>query len=100
MRTALHWLVVSLSLSAASSELAHGFGSKRPARPAREVCVLGESGCLCFDARLDEDKRSYIRPYTKKFTDGGCLDFIATNPVDYDAGEEWIARNCFGPPRK
>lgn len=97
MRSALLLLVVLLNLSA-SNCLA--FGSKRPVRPVREVCVLGESGCMCFDPRLDPEKQSYIRPYDKKFTEGGCLDFVATNIIDYDAGEEWIAKNCFGPPRK
>lgn len=95
MRNGRFWLAVCLSLSAISC--AHAFGPKRPERPAREICILGVSGCVCFDPRLSKDRQNYIRPYDRPWGDGGCLDFIATNVVDHDAGEEWIARNCLGP---
>jgi hypothetical protein len=90
-RTVLKWLAVSLLLSSVTSCAALGFGHSRPKQPPRELCILGDAGCLCFDPRLPVDQQSYVRPYPQ------CLNYIATNPVDYDAGQEWITRNCYGP---
>lgn len=91
MRRALILLGASLNLSAACS-CAHAMGKpQRPHQPPREVCVIGDAGCLCFDPRLPVDQQSYRRTFAE------CVNYIATNPVDYDAGQEWVARNCFGP---
>ncbi len=91
IRSALFMLSACLILSAVSS-CAHGFGRPaRPKQPPRELCILGDSGCVCFDPRLPADRQTYILPYEQ------CRNYVATNPVDYDAHQEWVSRNCFGP---
>lgn len=91
IRLALILFVVCLSLSVACS-CAWAFGRpKRPDQPPRELCVVGDAGLVCFDPRLPVDKQSYVLPFPES------VNYIATNPVDYDAGQEWVARNCLGP---
>lgn len=93
-RTALRWLAACLLLSSVTSCAALGFGRPaRPVQPPRELCILGDSGCLCFDPRLPVDQQSYLRSFSD------CRNYVATNPMDYDSQQEWISRNCNGPRR-
>jgi hypothetical protein len=94
-RIVLTWLVGFLSLSVGlGSCAAFGLGGPKPPRqPPRELCILGDSGCICFDPRLPEGKQSYVLTYAE------CRNYVATNPADYDAGQEWISRQCFGPKK-
>ena len=105
MRRGLALLVASVSLSVASSACAFG-PKKRPPQPKREVCLLGDLGAICFDPRFDEPPAGtfpiscerngerdtcYIRPYPE------ALNYHAYSPADYDALQEWIRSQCFGP---
>lgn len=99
------WLLLSTALNSCA---AFGFGRARPIdRPAREVCILGDAGCICTDSRLagrippgtsDLGQGVYLRGY--KAGEGSCLNFIATNAADNDALSEWTSRNCYGPPKR
>lgn len=89
-KTALQWLSVCLVLSSASSCAALGFGRKQPTQPPKELCIIGDAGCLCFDPRMPPEQGSYTRPFPE------CVNYIATNPMDYDAQQAWIAAQCWG----
>jgi hypothetical protein len=102
MRNALVWLVVLVSLSGSSSACA--FGKKRPPQPEREVCFIGDAGCICFDPRFDEipagtypiacDRGNgvcYVRPLEL------CENYQAYSPQDYNALQGWIKEQCHGP---
>jgi hypothetical protein len=111
-RRGLAWLVVLASLSVASSACAFG-PKKRPPQPEREVCFVGEYSCACYDPRFDsappgttpiscdEDGRlqekssgngaCYLRPFAL------CRNYQAYSPADYDALQEWVSGQCFGP---
>lgn len=69
-------------------------GKKPPAleQPEAEVCVLGDSGCICFDPRLPVDQQSYVRSFQE------CKNYVATNVTDYNAKQDWIRANCWGRP--
>jgi len=108
MRRGLVWLVVFLSWSVSSSACA--LGKKRPPQPEREVCFIGDQDCICYDPRFNEppagmlpiacDREGeetqgrdtcYIRPIV------ACRNYQAYSPADYDALQEWLSRNCYGP---
>jgi hypothetical protein len=57
-------------------------------RPEAEICVLGDAGCICHDPRLPKEQQDYTRTFKE------CINYIATNPDDYQAGEEWVLRHC------
>lgn len=99
-------------------------------QPPAESCILGNAGLICFDSRLSKvpagttqmacnqsvqlqmvidqvlnsqatlEQREmaagvcYVRPYLRS------LNYVATNPGDDNAQQEWIFRNCYGPPKK
>lgn len=110
MRNGLVCFVASLSLSVSFSACAFG-PKKRPPQPEREVCLIGDAGCICFDSRFEEappgtypiscgdDERlasrgdgvCYIRPFPE------CRNYHAYSPADYDAVQEWIRNQCYGP---
>lgn len=106
-RTAWLWFSVLLSLSVGSNACA--LGKKRPEQPPREVCLLGDAGCVCYDPRFSEPPigaqpipckparagTCYIRPYAEG--PGTCRNYQAMGPVDYDADQEWKKENCWGP---
>lgn len=108
MNSALISFAVSLCLSvAANGCAAWGFGRARPvARPEREVCILGDAGCICTDRRINVTPPGAVDlgqgVYLRKFApgQGSCINYIATNAADNDALSEWIGRNCYGPPRR
>ena len=106
MLTGLKWLVALACLNSVTSCAALGFGHKRPVQPPREVCLIGNAGCVCFDSRLSAppvdttpiscgDTSGPGVCYIRSFA--GCLNYMATNAVDYDAQQAWISTNCLGP---
>lgn len=102
------WLVAFLTLNSANSACA--FGSKRPVPPPREVCFIGATSCACYDSRFKEappgtlpipceadedlarasDGVCYLRPFHL------CRGYNAFSPGDYQALQEWQARECRG----
>lgn len=103
MRKGLALLVASLSLSVSFSACAFG-PKKRPPQPEREVCFVGDLGCICYDPRFDEpppgthpiacdrgDGVCYVRPFPE------CKNYQAFSPADYDHLQGWIRSQCFGP---
>jgi hypothetical protein len=97
-----------MSLSASFSACAFG-PKKRPPQPEREYCLIGDAGCVCWDPRFDEpppdtfpisceravgEKREgscYVRPFPQ------CRNYHAYSPQDYNASQEWIRAQCYGP---
>lgn len=105
MSSALRSLVVYLNLSAALFTVpscAFALGRKPPAldQPPAELCILGDSGCVCFDPRLPVGQQTYIRKYGAPESSGGCLNYQATNITDYNAKQDWIRQNCWGKPKE
>lgn len=93
-RTAWTWLSALVFWSSVSSCAAFGLGrARQPVQPPREICVVGDAGCLCFDPRLPVDKQSYVRSFAD------CRNYIGTNPMDYDGQQAWISQNCYGKPK-
>ncbi len=56
--------------------------------PLTELCIVGDSGLLCIDKRLPEGQQEYVKPFAES------VNYIATNPDDYDAIQNWILRRC------
>ena len=50
-------------------------------KPLVEMCIISESGCECLDMRLPKKQRLYHK--------NDCVNYLATNPVDYGRIEEW-----------
>lgn len=63
-------------------------------QPPREVCFIGEYGLPCYDPRKPEGEQVY----TLTFEAG--RNYQAMNPVDYQAHQDWIQKNCWGPKPK
>ena len=53
-----------------------------------EVCIVGDSGCICHDPRLDESARDYVLTFAE------CANFIARSPDSERIIREWALRNC------
>ena len=45
--------------------------------PKSEICINGDQGGICHDARKPEGERAYILPYAD------MLNYISTNPQVY-----------------
>lgn len=119
-------LVACLSLNAVlfgSLSCAHGFGPKLPPslqQPPREVCLTGNSGCVCFHPLLEtpppgttpiscfgvtqieaqDEGVCYVRAHGVPEHLGGCLNYEAMSPIDYNAHQDWIKDNCWGRPKR
>jgi len=51
--------------------------------PMVERCIIGDDACLCFDPRLPRRQQEYDIPLAE------CVNYIATNPGDYDRIRVW-----------
>ncbi len=78
-------------------------GSCKITPPRTELCILGDAGLLCRDERLPKDEQECVRRYPGnidplpegfKECEGGPINYIATNPDDYDLLQAWYIRNC------
>lgn len=87
---------LSLSVGLSASGCAHAFGRHTPipyTQPARVSCMVGESGCVCFDPRLPVEEQHYTLSFE------ACRNYIAFDPSEYDTLQEWISRTCYGRPK-
>ena len=66
-------------------------GRHKPVQPERAVCVIGDSGCICFDPRLPVDQQNYVKTFRE------CINYQAMEPQDYNNLQGWISLNCYGP---
>lgn len=56
--------------------------------PKVELCIIGNAGCICHDDRLPVGEQDYVRTFEQ------CVNYIATNPVDYQTMQEYFVRKC------
>jgi len=52
-------------------------------RPVGELCLIGNQGCVCNDPR--KTPPNYVISFDE------CLNFIATNPYDYQRLMDFIS---------
>ena len=99
-------VLVVLSVGLLESSCAHALGRRKPVpytQPERASCMVGESGCVCFDPRLPECPGEITatvplcRNYVLSFEQ--CRNYIVYHPSEYDTLQEWISDTCFGRPR-
>ncbi len=62
--------------------------------PKGPGCILGDAGCICFDPTLPEGKQRYEIAYGAE----GCLNNVATTPLQYAKIREWVGRHCSDKP--
>lgn len=78
---------LSVSLLVTLAILLSGASKCSTKPPQIERCLIGDSGCICFDPRLPSGQREYTLSFKE------CLNYIATNPDDYMTAQEWCANN-------
>lgn len=79
MKSANGWLWICLVI----------LGGCRSAPPVVEWCIIGDEGCICTDQRIG--KEPYVRPFPE------CVNYIATNPTDFQSIMEWGMRRGARP---
>ncbi len=55
--------------------------------PVKPVCLVGDSGCVCHDARLPKPQQDYTLPFDK------CLNYVCTDPDSYIDMRLWVLRH-------
>lgn len=55
--------------------------------PKTEFCLNGITSAVCTDPRINKGK-----PYSRPMKD--IVNYIATNPDDYETWKIWIIDNC------
>jgi hypothetical protein len=60
----------------------------RGSMPPIELCIVGDSGCICNDPRLPVGRQEYVISFSE------CRNYIATNPKDYQDTQEWVIQRC------
>lgn len=85
MRNERPWLASLLALVAFLASVP----ACRPP-PAVEVCIVGESGCVCSDPRLPDGAQDYTLTFEQ------CRNFIARSPESEQTIRRWVVENCRG----
>lgn len=87
MKNAKPWQKGSLSLG---FFLAVSFAGCK-SLPVTEVCIIGDSSCICVDPRKPEPEREYELTFEQ------CRNYVARSPQSEKIIRDWAARNCTAP---
>lgn len=56
--------------------------------PLTEVCIVGDSGCVCSDPRRAEGEQEYVLSFEE------CRNFVARSPESEQILRRWALENC------